>query len=83
MAVRAIEGLASLSAAALLLLRGKLFPTVELVRTLVGVVRTGLGLLRSDIVLDFSRHRREGTLYVLAYLGRGLQEANTVVVGHL
>ena len=83
MAVSAIEGLSSLSAAAFLLLWGKLLPAVELVRTLVGVVRTGLGLKRRDIVLDFSRHCREGRLYVLAHLGRGLQEADAVVVGHL
>ena len=45
-----------------------------------------LSLLRrrlSNVVLDLTSHRREGRLDILALLSRSLEEADSVVVGHL
>ena len=45
-----------------------------------------LSLLRrrlSNVVLDLTSHGREGRLDILALLSRSLEEADSVVVGHL
>ena len=71
------------SAAAGLLRSRDLLAFREDMSVLLGVLRLTGRLSLSNVVLDFSRHGREGSLDILALLRRSLQEAHSVVVCHL
>ena len=71
------------SAAALFLRGSDLFASAESLGALKGVGLLAGGRGGGDVVLDFSGHGREGRLDVLALLGGRLEEAYSVVVGHL
>ena len=71
------------SAAATLLGGSDLFATAECLGALERVSGLAGGLRLSHVVFDLASHSLEGSLDVAALLGRGLQEAHTVVVGHL
>ena len=73
----------SQSAAALLLPRRNLFATLKAMGRLLRVWLFALRLGLSDVILDLTRHGSEGSLDVLALLGGRLEEAHTIVIGHL